>query len=141
VNPKPKTIELITRNARHCKSGDPLAIKVKSARRLGILHGTFGMKVKASPVTVTGKRNAFSILLAEPVFKSCCCVTAPGTNDSLMMQAQNLVRYEQTATGGVVPSKGDLAQRANKVLSQHKDRQWTMLYGYFNNLRNCLVEL
>ena len=139
LNGSLKTVELITCNARHCTSGDPLAKKIKSALHRNIFRSTSRLKVKALPVTVTGKRNAFSILLAETVHKSWVYVTAPGTNDSLMMQAQNLIRWEQDEEGRSFCFKGDMAARANQVVRDNPDRQWTMNYGYFNTLRANLV--
>lgn len=141
LNSKLKTVELITCNARHCTQGDPLASKIKSGLRMGFLHGTAGIKVKALPVTVTGKRNAFSILLAEPNYKSWAYITAPGTNDGPMMEAQNLIRYDAGQNGGAVPYQGDLAVKANKVARDHPVRNWTVNFGYFNTLRSCLVDV
>ncbi len=128
-----KTIELITCNARHTTSGDPFANRLKS--KFGILSGTRGMVVKALPVTVSGKRNAWSILLAETVFNSWCYVTAPGTDDSLLMQASSLITFQRNATGGLVSYRGDIAKRADEMVRANPQRQWTMNYGYFNTLR------
>lgn len=128
-----KTIEIITCNARHCSAGDPFAKRLKSS--FGIMSGTRGLKVKALPTTVTGKTNAWSILLAEPGFRSWVYITAPGKTDSLLMQANTLIQFQTNATGGLVSFKGDIAQRADKVVREHRDRKWTMNYGYFNTLR------
>ena len=139
LNAKLKTVELITCNARHTYAGDPLADKIKSALRRGILQGTSGLVVKALPVTVTGKMNAWSILLAETTHRSWVYVTAPGKTDALMMQAQNLVRYEIGPSGGAESFNGDMAAKADRIVRETPDREWTMNYGYFNALRNNLV--
>ena len=78
LNPRLKTIELITCNARHTITGSPFANSLKS--KFGILSGTRGMIVKALPVTVSGKSNAWSILLAETTSNAWCYITAPSSN-------------------------------------------------------------
>ena len=94
--------------------------------------------MKALPTTVSGKLNAFSILLAETNTKSWVYVTAPGADDKLLMQAQSLIQYERTQDGRLVSFRGDIAQRADKTVRDNPQRQWTMNYGYFNTLRSCL---
>jgi hypothetical protein len=137
LNPGLKTIEVITCNARHASAGDPFVNQLKS--KFGILSGTQGMVIKALPLTVTGKTNAWSILLAEINYNSWCYITAPGANDALLMQASILIQYEKNTAGGVVSYKGDIAERANQMIKNHPQRQWTMNYGYFNTLRANLV--
>lgn len=134
-----KTIEIITCNARHAVGGIPFVNQLKS--KFGLLSGTSGMVVKALPVTVTGKNNAWSILLAETNFKSWCYVTAPGADDRLLMEASSLITFEKNARGGTVCYRGDIAARANQVVREHPQRQWTMNYGYFNTLRANLVSV
>jgi hypothetical protein len=136
LNPGLNTIELITCNARHTASGDSFANSLKA--QFGILSGTSGMVVKALPVTVTGKMNAWSILHAETVHNSWCYVTAPGATDALLMEASALVIFERNATGGLVSYRGDIAARADQVVRAHPTREWTMNYGYFNTLRSHL---
>jgi hypothetical protein len=134
-----KTVELITCNARHCTgNADSFAVQVKNGLRAGVLSSTRNIQVKALPVTVSGMRNAFSILLAEVPTKSWVYVTGPGTNDSIMMEGVRLINFE-TVNGKVQSFKGDIALRANKVVRDVPVRKWSMNYGYFNNLRNCLV--
>jgi hypothetical protein len=133
LNPALKTIEIITCNARHAVGTNPFANRLKS--KFGVLSGTRGMVVKALPVTVTGKNNAWSILLAETIHNSWCYVTAPGTDDKLLMQAQSLIAFEQNETGGLRSYRGDIATRADQMVRANPQRQWTMNYGYFNTLR------
>jgi hypothetical protein len=137
LNPGIQTVEILTCNARHCTSGDPFATRLKSS--FGILSGTRGLKVRALPTTVTGKTNAWSILLAEPIHNSWVYITAPGTNDKELMVANSLIQFEKNATGGLVCFRGDMATRANKVVTEHPTRTWTMNYGYMNTLRAHLV--
>lgn len=132
-----KTIEVITCNARHAVGGAPFANQLKS--KFGVMSGTRGMVVKGLPLTVTGKNNAWSILLAETNFNSWCYVTAPGATDKMLMEASSLITFQQNATGGLVSYRGDIATRANEMVRQHPQRQWTMNYGYFNTLRASLV--
>jgi len=134
-----KTIEIITCNARHCTAGDPYASRLKSS--FGIMSGTSGLKVKGMPTTVTGKNNAWSILLAETVHNSWVYITAPGVDDKMLMVANSLVQFQRTADGKLVSFKGDIAERANQLVKEHPDRQWTMNYGYLNTLRSHLVQV
>ncbi len=131
-----KTIEIITCNSRHCTSGDPFARRLKSS--FGIMSGTRGLKVKALPTTVTGKLNAWSILLAETNGKSWVYITAPGNDDSELMRATKLIQFFTNAAGKSVSFKGDIAQRADTMVREHRDRTWTMNYGYFKTLRATL---
>jgi hypothetical protein len=128
-----QNIEIITCNSRHCTAGNAFANKIKG--KFGIMSGTRGLVLKALPATVTGKVNAWSILLWEPNFNSWCYVTAPGTDDSLLMQATTLVQYEIKPDGGMICFKGDMAKRADQVVRDHPDRKWTMNYGYMKTLR------
>lgn len=137
LNPSLNTVEIITCNARHASAGDPFANQLKS--KFGIMSGTRGMVVKALPVTVTGKHNAWSILLAETVHNSWCYITAPGATDQLLMVANSLIQFETNARGGLSSYRGDIATRADKVVRADPTRQWTMNYGYFNTLRCALV--
>ena len=137
LNPNLNTIELITCNARHAVGRDPFANRLKS--KFGIMSGTRGMMVKALPVTVTGKNNAWSILLAENGHNSWCYITAPGANDKLLMEASSLIMFERNVTGGLVSYRGDIAKRADQQVRSHPQRKWTMNYGYFNTLRANLV--
>lgn len=137
LNATLKTVELITCNARHCVGGDAYANRVKNGLH-GFLSSTRDITVKALPTTVSGKLNAFSILLAETNTKSWVYVTAPGADDKLLMQAQSLIQYERTQDGRLVSFRGDIAQRADKTVRDNPQRQWTMNYGYFNTLRSCL---
>jgi hypothetical protein len=141
-----KTVELITCDARHYYKGDTdaYADKLKSAMRCGFLPPTSGMKVKALPVTVTGKQNGVSILLAETVFKTWAYLTAPAgamSKDEFLMPAQSLVRFIPGKEGGFEPYKGNLAVRANELAKEQKDRNWTIAYGYLNTLRAYLAEV
>lgn len=138
-NSKIKTVELITCNARHCSGGDSFANQVKS--KFGIMSGTRGITLKALPVTVTGKNNAWSILLAETNTKSWVYVTAPGTDDKMLMSASGLINFTTNATGGLASFNGDIAKRADETVRTNPDRKWTMNYGYFNTLRACLVKI
>jgi hypothetical protein len=133
LNKSISTIEIITCNARHCTAGTGYASQLKA--KFGIMSGTSGLTVKALPVTVTGKINAWSILLWEPNFDSWCYVTAPGKDDTLLMKATTLVQYEIKPDGGMICFKGDMAKRADQVVRDHPDRKWTMNYGYLNTLR------
>ncbi|HKL40772.1 MAG TPA: hypothetical protein VJ894_08835 [Cryomorphaceae bacterium] len=134
-----KTVEIITCNARHASAGRPFANQLKS--KFGILSGTKGITIKGLPLTVSGKNNAWSILLAEPTFNSWVYITAPGTNDKLLMEANSLIQFETNANGGLVSYKGDIAQRADKTVRENPQRQWTMNYGYMGTLRNHLVKV
>lgn len=134
-----KYLELITCNARHCTSADPFANAVKSGLRAGFFEATHGIKVKALPVSVVGSSNAFSILLAEVKTKSWVYITAPGNDDKVLMDANHFVTTEPLADGQFKSYTGDLAVKANKVAMEHPVRNWTLNYGYFNNLRNNLV--
>jgi len=119
VNGGLKTIEILTCNSRHASGGDSFANKLKS--QFGMLSGTGGLTLKALPVTVTGKMNAWSILLAETVHNSWVYNTAPGANDSLLMQANSLIQFTTNDTGGMVSFRGDIAspsQRNGKESSQ-----------------------
>lgn len=127
------TVEIITCNARHCTSGDPYATQLKAT--IGFRSSLKGLTIKALPTTVTGKNNAWSILLAETNFKSWVYITAPGANDSLLMQAKTLIDFETSPTGGSVSYRGDIATRADNTVRTNPTRQWTMNYGYFNTLR------
>lgn len=129
------TVEIVTCNARHCRAGDPYATRLRTS--FGIMSGTSGIKVRALPTTVSGKHNAWSILLAETVHNSWVYITAPGVDDKLLMVASSLIQFEQN-DGKMVCFKGDIATRADKVVREHPDRQWTMNYGYMNTLRACL---
>lgn len=151
LNPKLKTIEIITCNARHAKGKaaayvDKLKNHLKWDPRI---RGTFSMTVKALPVGVGGKHNVWSILLAHGATGSWVYITAPGVTDAEMMQAKNLIEFDRGTTGAISYT-GDLAEKANKVVSARAKNpvdvsgnpfnvDWTMTYGYFNTLRACLV--
>jgi hypothetical protein len=140
VNPALHTVELVTCNARHYTGkSDSFANQLKS-RLSGFFSSTKHIVIKALPVTVTGAANAFSILLAEPATKSWCYVTGPGTDDKIMFQGANLIT-SHVVNGKMVSFKGDIAQRANLMVSQHPDRKWSMNYGYFKMLRRNLVKV
>ena len=128
-----KTVELITCNARHCTSGDPYAKQLKSG--FGFRSSLHGIVVKALPTTVTGKNNAWSILLAETITNSWVYITAPGATDKLLMEGSSLITFERTATGGLKSFKGDIARRADATVRENPQRKWTMNYGYLNTLR------
>jgi hypothetical protein len=134
-NPGINTVEIITCNARHCTTGDPFTTQLKNG--IGRFSSLYGLKIKALPTSVGGKRNAWSILLAETNFNSWCYVTAPGANDALLMQAKSLIDFDP-GPRGMISYRGDIATKANKVISANPTRQWTMNYGYFNTLRACL---
>jgi hypothetical protein len=136
LNPGLKTVEIITCNARHALNGDPFATRLKNS--FGYWSGTSDITLKALPTTVTGKNNAWSILLAETIHKSWVYVTAPGLDDKLLMEASSLIRFEETASGGKVSYRGDIATRADQAVRNNPNRSWTMNYGYFNTLRACL---
>ncbi len=137
------TVEILTCNARHAPGNtSPIASQIK--RKLhGAFSSTRNIKVKALPVSVGGKHNAWSILLADTTSRSWVYVTAPGTNDANMMAAQALIRFDQGPGGGMVSYTGDIAVKANKVVADraHINREWSMVYGYFNTLRSALVKV
>lgn len=136
------TVEILTCNARHCTSGDPYATRLKNS--FGILSGARGVKVKALPTTVTGKNNAWSILLAETIHNSWVYITAPGIDDKLLMQANSLIQFEDYEEGGQTKKRsfrGDIAQRADQMVRANPDRQWTMNYGYLQTLRAHLAAI
>jgi hypothetical protein len=132
-NPGLNTVEIITCNSRHATGGDPYATQLKSG--IGFRSSLKGLTIKALPTTVTGKRNAWSILLAETNFNSWVYITAPGANDAMLMQAKTLIDFETTAQGKVVSFRGDIAKRADDTVRAYPLRQWTMNYGYLNTLR------
>ena len=103
------------------------------------MSGTSGMVVKALPVTVSGKRNAWSILLTETVYNSWCYVTAPDTADKLLMVASSMITFQKNDKGGLSSYRGDIATRADETVRANPAREWTMNYGYFNTLRSNLV--
>jgi hypothetical protein len=153
LNLELKTVELITCNVRHCDGArDPYADRVKHHLKWDPrIQGTLKLKVKALPVNVGGKVNAWSILLAHPPTKSWVYITAPGITDADMMRAKNLIEFDRGLTGAISYT-GDLAKKANKVVSSRASKpmdasglpfqvKWTMNYGYFNTLRNHLVEV
>ncbi|WP_102226538.1 hypothetical protein [Acidimangrovimonas sediminis] len=133
VNPGLGTVEIITCNARHCTTGDSFANQLKHG--IGWRSSLKGLTIKALPTTVGGKRNAWSILLAETIRNSWVYITAPGATDSLLMEANSLIQYEKMPSGGLRSFNGDIAMRADKVVREHPMRQWTMNYGYMNTLR------
>ncbi len=138
-NSKLNTVEFITCNTRHCTGNmDPFIIQVKAGLKSGFHSSTRNIALKGLPVNVGGSRNAFSILLAEPATKSWCYVTGPGTDDTIMQDGAKLIQYHDVG-GRSVSFRGDIAQRANQMVLQHKQRKWTMNYGYFNTLRSSLV--
>lgn len=134
-----RTVEVITCNARHCARGDSYVGKLKS--RLGFRTHTRGITIKALPVTVSGKMNAWSILLAETQYSSWVYVTAPGATDKLLMEASSLIQFRQNESGGLSSYRGDIALRANEMVKAHPEREWTMNYGYFGTLRANLVAI
>ena len=127
------TVEIITCNARHASAGDPFAKKLKSG--IGFRSSLKGLTIKALPTTVTGKNNAWSILLAETIHRSWVYVTAPGATDALLMEASSLINFQTNANGGLSSYRGDIATRADEMVRANPTRQWTMNYGYFNSLR------
>ncbi len=133
LNSELKTVEIITCNSRHCTAGDPFASRLKSS--FGIMSGTRGIKVRALPTTVSGKNNAWSILLAETNHNSWVYITAPGVDDKMLMTANSLIQFERTKEGKLVSYRGDIATRADEVVRENPERQWTMNYGYMNTLR------
>lgn len=128
-----KTVEIITCNARHASGGDPFVKKLKSG--IGFRSSLRGLTIKALPTTVTGKNNAWSILLAETNHKSWVYVTAPGATDALLMEASSLINFQRNVNGGLSSFWGDIAKRADQMVRDNPNRQWTMNYGYFNTLR------
>ena len=132
VNPGLNTVELITCNARHAATGDPFAKQLKDG--IGLMSSLRGLKIKALPTFVGGRNNAWSILLAETNSNTWCYITAPGANDSLLMQAKSLIDVDQ-GPNGMVSYRGNIATRADAVVRAHPNRQWTMNYGGFNTLR------
>jgi hypothetical protein len=153
LNPALKTVELITCNARHCDGArDPYANRVKHHVKWDLrIRGTFELKVKALPVAVRGKVNAWSILLAHAPTMTWVYITAPGTADADMMRAKNLIEFDRGATGAI-SYNGDLATKAMRVVSARANNpvdingqpfnvDWTMNYGYFSHLRSQLVEV
>jgi hypothetical protein len=136
VHPQIKTLELITCNARHFTTHtDAMADQVKTGLRSGFMNACRDIAVKALPVTVSGKFNAWSILLADTTTKSWVYVTAPGVNDAELQKAQSLIRFTTTPSGGKVSFTGDIAARADQMVRANPTRTWTMNYGYFNTLR------
>jgi hypothetical protein len=135
LNPGLNTIEIITCNARHASAGDPFASQLKHG--IGMFSSLHGMKIKALPTSVSGRNNAWSILLAETNHNSWCYITAPGADDSQLMKATTLINYDPGPKGSI-SYRGDIATKANRIVSENPTRQWTMNYGYFNTLRACL---
>lgn len=133
LNPDLKTVEIITCNARHCTNGDSFANQLKNG--IGWGSSLRGLTIKALPTAVGGKRNAWSILLAETVSNSWVYITAPGASDAMLMEANSLIQFEKMPNGGMKSFNGDIAMRANNVVREHPMRQWTMNYGYMNTLR------
>lgn len=144
-NPGLRTVELITCNSRHYKptptgKGTSFANKFKQKLHSGVLSSTKDITVKAMPKSISGKANAWSILLADNPTRSWVYVVAPGATDSELMQAQALIRFTKTATGGYVDYKGDIADRAQQVVANKAATdQWQMLYGHYDDLRNYVV--
>ncbi len=140
-NSKLKTVEFITCNAHHSTGQmSPFAVAVKRGLGVGFRSSTRNITVKALPANPGGSHNAFSILLADCSTKSWCYVTGPGANDAIMQEGAKLIQYHDVG-GRSVSFKGNIAERANQVLSSpdHERRQWTMNYGSFKTLRASLV--
>lgn len=143
VNPGLKTVEIITCNARHASGGGKAFVDQLKNKLHGFRSSTRDVQIKGLPVAVGGKSNAWSILLAEPTHKSWVYITAPGANDSLLMQAKSLIDFEPTPNGqGLQSYRGDIAIKADgSVRTAPMNRQWTMNYGYLNTLRSHLVKV
>jgi hypothetical protein len=138
LNPGIHTVELITCNARHYTGNtDSFANQLRS-KLGGLFSSTRHIVIKGLPTTVTGSINAFSILLAEAPTKSWVYVTGPGVNDSEMMKGASLIKFQKVGER-TISYRGDIAARADEMVRTHRDRKWTMNYGYFNTLRRNLV--
>ncbi len=142
VNPQLSTVEIITCNARHAPSGSSSFVNQLKNKLQAFFSSTHKLTkkiaIKALPVSVGGKSNAFSILLADHTSKSWCYITAPGTDDSLMWQGANKIKFHDV-DGKSVSYKGNIAERANQIASNDKDRKYTLNYGSFSMLRKSLV--
>lgn len=145
VNPAIKTLEIITCNAGHAAKGSKAyAIQLKSKLH-GFRSSTRDITLKTLPTAVGGRSNSWSILLAEPTYKSWVYITAPGANADELMKAKTLIDYDPAPIGsglGVSSYRGDIAIKADKVVrAAPMTRTWTMNYGYFNTLRSQLVKV
>ncbi|MEQ1762885.1 MAG: hypothetical protein ABL984_07065 [Pyrinomonadaceae bacterium] len=140
ANSKLKNVELLTCNARHSSTGTSLTAAVKSGLRSNIFSSAHGIKIKALPVAVGGPMNAWSILLAEPMFQSWAYITAPGANDNLMQTANTMMKFHLVG-GKSVSYKGSLIDRAQKIMVENPVRNWTINYGHLTGLRKSLVEV
>jgi len=108
--------------------------------RSGILSQTRNIVVKALPVNqLGGVHHAWSILFADVATRSWAYCSAPGADDSLLMKLKTLMTFDTTAEGRSVSYRGDVAKRAVDLTRNHKDRKWSINYGYFNTLRRNLV--
>ena len=130
LNPSLKTVEIITCNSRHSPTGyDAYAAQIKAGLRTGFMRNTRNIVVKALPVNVGGSLNSHSILLADWESSTWCYITAPGPTDAIMNVGRNTIMAEADNFGD------NLADMADKVAREVKDRQFTLNYGYFNTLR------
>lgn len=137
-NGSPRTVEILTCNARHSTHGESFVGKLKA--RVADTRATRGITIKALPVHVKGATNAWSILLAETQFNSWCYITASGADDKELMKASSLIQYQTNQNGGLVSYRGDIAKRADEMVRTQPalNRKWTMLYGPFRTLRAYL---
>lgn len=149
LNPKLKTVEVITCNTRHWKdtkaarkdnSGKAFIDRLRGSLKSGLRSSTRDITIKALPPAVHGKKNTWSILLYHDSTKSWVYICGHGTEQK-MFDAKNLIEFDISSTGGAVSYTGDIAEKAQKVISSNADpdRTWTMLYGYLPTLRRSLA--
>ena len=143
LNSSLQSIDIVTCNARHYAPQGTKQVEFNDSyvNRLKVAlksrgRATRKLTMRALPITVTGERNAWSILLAEAATKSWVYVTAPGETEDALLDAAALIQLDDS---GQSAFHGDIAQRADEMVRAHPDRKWTMTYGYFGDLRRSLV--
>ena len=129
-----KTIEIITCDARHTERKEQSYVDVL----LPLLDGA--VEVKALPIGQHGKTGAWSRLLANVHTKSWAYVTGP--TEKVMLLARRTVLKQMPSDPepvNGVPAPTDLATHANYWIRMADPiREWTVTYGYFNELRRVL---
>jgi hypothetical protein len=147
LNPGLNRVEFVTCNIRHYgESIDPKDMRAYADRvksKLTSSRAGRDIALMGMPVAPTGKKNNWSILLAEPYYESWVYVTGEGKTDQDMHRAAALLKTKPDANGQLELYKGDMAVRAQEILAdpQHANRTWTYTYGHFSDLRNILVPI